>query len=391
MTKKSDFAAAQKAIVNALSQHASYGYRASTSVVNAMNEKIDQFSRELTSKLTEQLEDLAPGEMEAFLAGKYTTSRLKALKAEIDGWAAALDQAISAEWAASSLSMAGYEFNYMKDLLSQAFDDVPKIKRTPKQVLQAAMEKPVTGKLVKDMLAKIVPDQKDRVLATMRQGIAAGQTTPEIVRALRGTKALQYRDGVVQAAKYDVERFVRTCRNHIANGAYDQTYEALGVSYVVRVASLEGRTCKACAALDGRVYKTDEPKPPATLHPNCRCQYAPSLDGELIGNRPYLRALKVKKRDGSDRFRSVADMTKKQREEAGLKVGQVNAGTSYGKWFSNQDAAYQKEWLGQARYKLYSEGKYGLDRFIDPKTGHQYNLDELRQRDTDTFKQIFGD
>lgn len=84
-------------------------------------------------------------------------------------------------------------------------------------------------------------------------------------------------------------------------------------------------------------------------------------------------------------------MTKKQREEAGLKVGQVNAGTSYSKGFSNQDTAYQKEWLGQARYKLYSEGKYGLDRFIDPKTGHQYNLGELRQRDTDTFKQIFGD
>src|SRR5690606_36186649 len=119
---------------------------------------------------------------------------------------------------------------------------------------------------------------------------------------------------------------------------------ALGVSHVVRVASLEGRTCKACAALGGQMYKADEPKPPATLHPNCRCQYAPSLDGDMIGKRPYLRALKVKKRDGSIRFRALKDMTAKQRQDAGLKVGQVNSNTSYSKWFSNQDAAFQKEW-----------------------------------------------
>lgn len=391
MTKRSELSAAQRAIIAALGQHAAYGYRASTAVVNRLNEQIDHFSQELAAKLSERLDDLTQSEMQAFTAGKYTTSRLKALKAEIDGWAVALNQAIQAEWAASSLALAGYEFTYMKDLLSQVFDDVPKVKKTPMQVLQAAMEKPVTGKLVKDMLAKIVPDQKERLFATLRQGIAAGQTTPEIIRALRGTKALNYKDGIVQAAKYEVERFVRTCRNHIANGAYDQTYEALGVSHVVRVASLEGRTCKACAALDGHVYKTDEPKPPATLHPNCRCQYAPSLDGDMIGNRPYMRALKVKKRDGSIRFRALKDMTAKQRQDAGLKVGQVNANTSYSKWFSNQDAAFQKEWLGPKRYKLYTEGQYTLDRFIDPKTGYQYNLDELRQRDVETFKQIFGE
>src|SRR5690606_3906236 len=100
---------------------------------------------------------------------------------------------------------------------------------------------------------------------------------------------------------------------------------------------------------------------------------------------------KVKKRDGSDRFRPIGDMTPNQREEAGLKVGQVQATTNYGKWFENQDAAYQQEWLGPKRYKLYKEGGYSLDRFVDPRTGRQYNLSELRMRDEETFRQIFGD
>src|SRR5690606_25402150 len=105
--------------------------------------------------------------------------------------------------------------------------------------------------------------------------------------------------------------------------------------------------------------------------------------------RPYVRALKVRKRDGSNEFRSIGNMTKKQREAAGLEVGQVKSSTTFGKWFSNQDAEFKREWLGPARHKLYTEGKMPLDRFSDPR-GKIYTLDELRQRDAETFKAVFG-
>ena len=226
------------------------------------------------------------------------------------------------------------------------------------------------------------------MFATLRHGIGAGQANSQVIRALRGTKALNYRDGIMQAAKQDVERLVRTARNHIANGAYEQTYLALGVEYVQRSAMLEGRTCKSCAALDGKIYRVDEPKPAATLHPNCRCQYVPSLDDKVIGNRPFVRALKVKGRDGESKFRSIGDMTKNQREQAGLEVGQVKASTTFSKWLGSQDAAFQREWLGPTRFELYKKGGYSLDRFTDP-LGKEYSLAQLRQRDAETFASIF--
>lgn len=389
MASRDELRAAQRAIVAALSQHAAHSYRASSAVVNAINAEIDRLARELTGALSERLESLTQAEMQAFLTGKYTTPRLKAMRAEIDGWGVALDQAIKTEWDKTALALAGYEATYIGETMHKALDGLPKVKIKPEAVLKKARQTPLFGRFVDDMLADIGPDQKTRVFAAMRQGIAAGQSNSQIIRALRGTEALRYQDGLMQAAKRDVDRLVRTARNHVSNVAYENTYEALGVQTLVWVSALEARTCAACAAMDGRRFKLGDTftKPP--VHINCRCVLAPALADGMVGNRPYVRALKVKKRDGSNEFRSIGDMTKRQREQAGLDVGQVKASTTFSSWFGNQDAEFKREWLGETRYKLYTEGKMSLDRFSDPR-GKIYTLDELRQRDAETFKAVFG-
>lgn len=391
MSKREDLRAAQIAIATALAQHASYSYRASTAVVNRLNDEIDRLTRALTGELAERLDDLTQAELDAFVAGKYTTSRLKALKAEIDEWGKALAEAINTEWTTSAVALAGFEAAYVADLMGKALDDLPKVTIKPRDIFQQALQTPIMGRHVQDMAKALAPKQVEQVYSLMRNGIVTGQSNSEIIRALRGTRALNYKDGLVHAAKADVEKFVRTARNHVANVAGEEMWRELGVKYVKRLAALEGRTCSVCAALDGKVYKLDEPKPAATLHPNCRCRYVASIDDEVAGKRPFVRALKVKKRDGTNRFRSIGNMTKKQREAAGLEVGQVKATTTYGKWFANQDAAYQKEWLGPSRYKLYKEGGMSLERFVDPVAGRQYSLEELRQRDAETFKAVFGE
>src|SRR5690606_1280737 len=98
MAKRDELREAQRAIVAALSQHAAYNHRASTAVVNKINAEIDRLARDLTARLSDRLESLTDAEMQAFLAGQYTTSRLKAIRAEIDGWGKALGEAISSEW-----------------------------------------------------------------------------------------------------------------------------------------------------------------------------------------------------------------------------------------------------------------------------------------------------
>ena len=70
-------------------------------------------------------------------------------------------------------------------------------------------------------------------------------------------------------------------------------------------------------------------------------------------------------------------------------IGQVSAKTRYPDWFARQPASFQREWLGDTRYKLYKKGDYTIDRFVDP-VGRQYSIAELEARDSETFKEVFG-
>src|SRR5690606_25683464 len=96
-------------------------------------------------------------EMQAFLAGKYTTGRLKAMKAEIDGWGKALDETIRSEWEKSALALAGYEAAYAADVMNKALDGLPKHKPAPEKVLRKATQTPIMGRLVSDMVAGLAP------------------------------------------------------------------------------------------------------------------------------------------------------------------------------------------------------------------------------------------
>lgn len=380
---------AQRVIVEAMAQHASWLYRASTASANRVNEKIDRLAKELAAELGEQLGGLSKAERQAFAAGKYTTSRLKRLRGEIDAWAQALDEMIQAEWLETAEPLAGYEASYAASVLTRTLDGLPETGVTGAAVLQSAMQQPVMGELVEDMLIDIAEGTKARIYSRIRQGIAAGETNRDIIRALRGTPDMLFKDGLLEVTRRDAEMVVRTARNHLSNVAYDETYQAFGVAYVMDCATLDGRTSKYCAAADGRKHKvgTNHPRPP--YHPRCRTVQVPVIAEGLMGSRPYVLAMKVQGRDGKWKYRSIGNMTKAQRERAGLQVGQVKAATTYASWFASQSAAYQREWLGPSRYELYKTGKYPLDRFVDP-TGREYSLEELRARDAETFREVFG-
>lgn len=383
----SDREDAQRRIVSALAQHVAYLHRTGTAHVNRTHEIIDELGGELARELGERLDNLTPAELQAFARGRYHTSRLRGLRNTIDDWAKALGERIESLGMAELATLADQEAGYMRDLVGQAVDDT--LPAAP-AAASAALSRPVMGEFVEDMLADLAPATRKRVYSTIRQGISEGQSNSQIIRALRGTQSLQYRDGVLQTTRNAAERVVRTARQHVSNEAYRETYQALGVTHVVWVAQLEGRTCKRCAPLDSRRWKIDDPRPEPPLHPNCRCTTAPSLDGDVMGKRPYVRALKVTGRDGNSKFRSIGNMSKRQREKAGLDVGQVSAKTSFSDWFGRQDARFQREWLGDARYKLYKRGGYSLDKFTDPRH-KEYTIDELRQRDSETFAELFGE
>lgn len=381
---------AQQILIEALAQHSSYLYRASTATVNQVAALIDESGVAMIRQLQDQLDSLTPAELSAFAAGRYTTRRVQALASAIDTWATSLAAQIDTLFASEGTALAGYEVGYMADLLRQATDTAVAVTLTGATAYEAVLAQPVLGQLVEDMLAGLAESGRQRVYATVRQGIAEGRTNAQIIKALRGTAALQHKDGVLQPLKVAADTVVRTARAHISSVTYDGIYRQLGVKTLVWSAMLELRTCARCAPLDGKRFDIDKPHPRSPLHPRCRCQLVPLIDESMMGRRPFVRALRVKGRDGKTGYRSIGNMTPKQREAAGLQVGQVSAKTSFAQWFDSLPERFQREWLGPARFQLYKDGGYSIDRFTDPRN-REYTLEELRAQDASTFREIFGD
>jgi hypothetical protein len=195
------------------------------------------------------------------------------------------------------------------------------------------------------------------------------------VRTLRGTKAGQYKDGILSTSRRHAETIVRTAANHISNAARDQVWQAN--SDIVRgvrwTSTLDGRTSLTCQSRDGHVAPIgDKPlapgevrlsppdaRPPA--HPNCRSVVVAVLDGlGIIGERPTVRDRRTPGRREVD-FRRIAEEEGKtiqqvRSEWADANVGRAPAATNYEQWLRGQDPDFQDQVLGKSRAAMFREG-----------------------------------
>jgi SPP1 gp7 family putative phage head morphogenesis protein len=183
-----------------------------------------------------------------------------------------------------------------------------------------------------------------RVHDAIRIGITEGQTTDQIVRRIRGTRATKYKDGILEIALRDAAAVVNTAIAHTQNRAKMELYKAnddivQGVQYV---SVLDGRTTLLCASRDGKVYDIDK-APPIPAHWNCRSSYVPYL-GIEGGKRAS-------------------------------QFGQVPAKTTYEAFLRKQSVEFQNDVLGVTRAEKFRAGEK-LDKFID-KSGRVYTLKEL--------------
>ncbi|WP_262094327.1 minor capsid protein [Acinetobacter baumannii] len=364
-------ASEDKSLLEVLTQHQAYLFRASSQSVNELLTIFNDESTLMLAKLRDLLDELNDSEKAALAAGLYTTANLKEIRDLISGWHTSLTSSLPEAFAVSATALAVYEANYTAKLYGG------KIKKPNGEKLYAAAKKVplVGGALVDDLLSKIAETARQKVEYAIRDGISLGKTNQEIVQRIRGTKRLNYEDGLLSGSKSDIDRTVRTVRSHVANQTYLDTFKQLGFEYVRFISVLDGRTSKLCAHLDGTVWRIDDPaKRVPPLHPNCRSELVPvKKDGQLIGERPFVMD-----------ERRVKDIPKEERSQL---IGQLDANTTFKEFFSKTDDFFQKEWLGPKRYKLYKEGKFDFDKFFDPE-GRLYTLDQLRKLDEQTFKEL---
>ncbi|MCU4638808.1 minor capsid protein [Acinetobacter courvalinii] len=359
----------KKILFNILTQHQAYLYRAASRSVNELLGIFNDATMDMLSRLNGLLDELNAVEKIAVAGGQYTTANLRAIQKLIQQWFNSIDIAISERFTVSAISFAGYEANYMAKLFGHA-----KKANKGKQLYIEAKHIPLAGgALVGELLSKIAETARQRVEYAIRDGMNTGMSNHQIIKRLRGTKRLKYEDGLLNSSRTDIERTVRTIRSHVSNQAYLNSFKELDIQYIRFISVLDGRTSKLCAALDGSVWKINDPAkriPP--LHPNCRSTLVPvDKDGQLIGQRPYVMD-----------ERKLKDIPKHEREQL---TGQLDANITFKEFFNKTDDFFQKEWLGPKRYKLYKEGKFDFDKFFDPE-GELYSLEQLRLLDEQTFK-----
>lgn len=358
--------------IDSLIAHNAYLYRLSTQSVNEILKQFNGLSNEKLSQLRDLLESLTESELTALAGGQYTTDSLKEVRTLMNQWFTGLTATLPETFAVSATALAVYEANYTARLIGE------KIKEpNGKTLLNKARKKPFAGGMLIDyMFDKVAGDLRQRVEYTIRDGINSGQTTQQIVQKIKGTKKLNYQDGILNKSRQEINTLVRTARSHTANETHDDVYRQLGFEWLRVLATLDSRTCLFCAGQDGRVYHADDPKRPRfPVHPNNRTIYVPikDKDAEMIGKRPYV---------ADPLKRSVKDIPKDERD-----IGQVDANTTYKEWFARQNPDVQKAVLGKTRYDLYKSGKISVDRFSGDN-GEILTLAELRVLDEQAFKDM---
>lgn len=367
---------AQKALVNALTQHQAYLYRASSQNVNDLIKVFDKLSNEQLLKLSDLLENLTESERKA-LQGLNFSSKAKAsrnieeIKATLSEWFSSLNTELPAIFEQSTIALAVYEAGYTVALMGET------LKTDGEKLYQKAKKVPFSGgQLVDYLFSDIAANLRKKVEYVIRDGFSQGQTNQQIIQRIKGKKSLDYKDGILSKTESEIERQVRTARSHISNATYIDTYKALGYEYVKVVATLDGRTCKYCASIDGDVYPIDDPtRPRFPVHPNNRTTYVPcNKDGEIAGLRPFVMD-----------ERKVKDIPKDERSQL---IGQLDANTSFKEFFEQADEFFQRTWLGKSKYELYKKGEYSIDKFADPLNKRGYTLAELKVVDAKTFEEL---
>ena len=130
--------------------------------------------------------------------------------------------------------------------------------RIPIEVAASAAEQAI------NRLEKHGKDFASAAAVTITQGILQRWSIDQTLRALRSSQDI---------ARANAEMIVRTETLSAYNIAAVAMYQENGVEYVIRYATADDRVCVVCAGRAGEI--TAIGKEQATLHPRCRCYFAP--------------------------------------------------------------------------------------------------------------------
>lgn len=271
-----------------------------------------------------------------------------------------------AVWRKQLEELAEYEGGFEVRALQKTFG-VDFTLPSPSQLVTAAFAKPLSvkgideGALLQSFFDGWTDKTYRRVEGAIRLSAAQGESLPQAIRRLRGTKARNYRDGLFQATRRDMAMVARTSMQHVAVQAKEAVWAANRdiITGVEWASVLDGRTSTICRALDGQVFPVDEgPRPPA--HIACRSVTVPQV------------------RDGL----SILGKKGRQTARGADGIEQVSASKDYYAWLKSQPAEFQDSVIGETRGKLLRDGGLTPERFRELQLDKNYRpltLEEMKE------------
>jgi SPP1 gp7 family putative phage head morphogenesis protein len=295
----------------------------------------------------------------------YTVARLERLLSEVDSLLLGIFDRYSDKLNLDLVDIANYEAEFEATSLTRAapvgvsFDAaVP----GAAAIRAAILTNPLSvrgdgGKLLKTFIDGFTATERQRLTGAIRQGFFEGQTNFQIIKNIRGTKALQYNDGILATTNRNAGAIVRTAVQHVATLARMETLKANSdvVQSVEWVSTLDSKTTSQCRTLDKRRFKlTEGPRPP--IHINCRSTVVAVTRFSALFAEGATRA-------------SIGDRGAQQ----------VRADLSYYDWLKQQPAAFQDKAIGPVRAKLFREGGLSVERFAELQLDRNFSPLTLKQ------------
>ena len=352
------------ALIEIATRHASHYERLKSSEVKKFDDFLVQMDKDLRLKLTGlDIQSLTRAKVEVQIRQIN-----KLLTGTYDDY--------KKVWTDSVTEAGLYEADFEGRSLSQVVDGVNFKLPSDSQITAAVFNTPLGdiggiagGSLLDTFFNDMTASEVKRIEGAIRSGYAQGETTQNIIRKIRGTKAVNYADGLLAISKRNAETITRTALQHAASQARGEVWKKNeSVISKVRIdATLDSRTSTICRSLDGQEYPIDSgPRPP--FHPNCRTTTSAVL------TKKYADLSKGRTRAARD-------------PETG-KIKKVNAKSTYYSWLKGQPASVQDSIIGPARGKLLRNGGISAERFSELQLGKNFeplNLEQMRQLDPIAF------
>lgn len=315
---------------------------------------------------TRLMEKIAAG-IDRLPSGSASLNQIERVLQSVRTLNAAAYADVQSDLAKSMQNLAPVEAAWWDKLYTKAAPDVDFASVTAGQARAAAMSRPFQGRLLKEWASGMEEARMAKIRDAVRIGYLGGATTNEIVSQLRGTKAANYADGLLETSRRSVETITRTALGHTAASAREAFFEANDdiLGNEVWLSTLDGKTSQICILRSGLEYDK--------------------------GHRPVGHSMPYLGGPGRAHFRCRSTglrLLKGQRQFFGTQSsadGYVDANTTYGQWLEGQPASVQDDVLGPTRGKLYRDGGLDVQAFANDK-GKWLDLEDLQRRNHAAFE-----